>query len=170
MTQFSENVIESAQAILAKDIMTSEVLSVYEGWSIKRLADFFVKHKISGAPVIASDHSLIGVVSITDIVKFDSLSSDEKAKLMVENVYPEYLGQNVAQEVFNQLAVNADQNCTINSIMTRDVIKADGEAALPEIAKLMDSNKIRRIFVTDEGKIAGVISTGNILRSLSELA
>ena len=37
----------------ASEIMHKNVLSVYEGWSIQRLADFFMKHKISGAPVIA---------------------------------------------------------------------------------------------------------------------
>lgn len=169
MTQFSANIIESAQQILAKDIMTKDVLTVYEGWSIKRLSDFFVKHEISGAPVIASDHTLVGVVSITDIVRFDSMDKNEKANLIVDYVYPEYLGQNVAQEMFNQLANNADQNCTVNSIMTKDVISIDQAEPLPSVAKLMHDKKIRRIFVTEGGLIAGVISTGNILQCLAQM-
>ena len=150
--------------------MTKEVLTVYEGWSIKRLSDFFVKHGISGAPVIASDHQLVGVVSITDIVRFDSMDKEQKASLIVDYVYPEYLGQNVAEEIFNQLTDHADQNCTINSIMTPEVISVDQNKPLTDIAKVMLDKKIRRIFVTENGVVAGVISTGNILKCLAEIA
>ena len=151
----------------ARDIMTRDVLTVYEGWSIKRLSDFFVKHGISGAPVIASDHQLVGVVSLTDIVRFDSMDKEDKTGLILEQVYPEYLGQNVAQEMFSQLAANADQNCTVNAIMTREVISVDESCDLAAIARIMHEKKIRRIFVTSDGAIAGVISTGNILKCLA---
>lgn len=158
---------ESPLLAQARDIMTRDVLTVYEGWSIKRLSDFFVKHGISGAPVIASDHQLVGVVSVTDIVRFDSMDKEDKAGLILEQVYPEYLGQNIAEEMFSQIAGNADQNCTVNSIMTREVISVDEHCNLATIARIMDEKKIRRIFVTREGTIAGVISTGNILKCLA---
>lgn len=169
MNHVSAEITKPIQSILAKDIMTGDVLSVYEGWSIKRLASFFVKHGISGAPVIASDHQLVGVVSITDIVRFDSMDQEEKAGLIVDHVYPEYLGQNVDQEMFKQLTSNADQNCTANSIMTKEVISVDQEETLPTIAGLMLEKHIRRIFVTQDGLIAGVISTSNILKALAKL-
>lgn len=153
--------------VLGKDIMTSELLTVYEGWSIKRLSEFFVKHEISGAPVIASDHTLVGVVTITDIVRFDSLPDAEKAKLIIDHVYPEYLGQSINKDTYSALANHADSNCTINSIMTPEVISIDQKTPLPQIAKAMQSKKIRRIFVTENGIIAGVISTGNILEFIA---
>ena len=58
--------------VTAKTIMSKTLLSAYEGWTIHRLAEFFIKHGISGAPVIASDHELVGVVTVSDIFKFSS--------------------------------------------------------------------------------------------------
>lgn len=52
-------------------IASADLLTVYEGWSIKKLSEFFAKHKITGAPVIASDETLVGVVTQTDVVKFE---------------------------------------------------------------------------------------------------
>lgn len=169
MTQNSADITESLKTIIAEEIMTTDVLTVYEGWSIKRLADFFVKHRISGAPVIASDHALVGVVTISDIVRFDSLATSDKASLIAEQVYTEYLGQGISSEDIDKLAQHADQNCTVNSIMTKEVIKLEKTATLPEIARLMHKSKIRRVFITEGDIIVGVISTGNVLSKLAEL-
>ena len=155
------------EQVLGKDIMTTELLTVYEGWSVKRLSEFFIKHGISGAPVIASDHTLVGVVTITDIIRFGSLPDSEKAKLIIDQVYPEYLGQSIDEETYSALANHADSNCTINAIMTPDVISIDQGTPLPQIARTMQNKKIRRIFVTKNGIIAGVISTGNVLEFIA---
>lgn len=152
---------------LAKDLMTAEVLTVYEGWPIKRLADFFIRHGISGAPVIASDHTLVGVVTLSDIVRFSSLDEKAKASLAGESLYMEYVGPSVMPEDMEWLKQNAANNCTINSIMTREVISLEETASLPQIACLMSERKIRRLFITRDGVIVGVISTGNILQYLA---
>lgn len=169
MQQFSPELVTSLNQILARDIMTKEVLTVYEGWSIKRLADFFVRHRISGAPVIASDHTLVGVVTVSDIVRFDSLDRETKAKMVSQQVYAEYLGQEFAPDDLDQLAQNAIQNCTVNSIMTKSVVQLDAETPLPQVAKVMEERQIRRVFITSSYVIVGVVSTNNLLRQLASM-
>lgn len=61
--------------------MSKVVLFSYKGWSIKRLANSYLKHNIPSAPVIAGDHGLVGVVSISDIFRFDNLDKEKKLKL-----------------------------------------------------------------------------------------
>lgn len=153
--------------LCAKDVMTPQVLMAYEGWSIKRLSDFFVKNKISGAPVIASDHSLVGVVTVTDILSFENKTSQEKSELLQE-VYAEYVGQTYDDDILKTMMSKADENCTVNQVMTEHVIKIDGKASLQEVAYVMLQHGIRRIFVTDNGIIAGVISTRNILTAIAQ--
>ncbi|MBU3068919.1 CBS domain-containing protein [Aestuariicella sp. G3-2] len=152
--------------LCAQDVMTPQVLMAYEGWSIKRLSDFFVKNKISGAPVIASDHSLVGVVTVTDILSFENKSSEEKGELLQE-VYAEYVGQIYDDTVLQTMMSKADENCTVNQVMTNHVIKIDGKASLQEVAYVMLQHGIRRIFVTQNGIICGVISTRNILSAIA---
>lgn len=159
----------SIKDITAKELMTSTVLTAYEGWSIKRLADFFSKHKISGAPVIASDHKLVGVVSVSDLARFDSMSDEDKYRLVVDQVYTEYVGQHTLPSDVKRMVEQASNNCIVNSIMTPEVISVDGDLPLKDIAKLMNEHHIHRVFVTCEGRVDGVISTGNILKQIAEL-
>lgn len=154
--------------LTATDIMTSDVLTAYEGWSIKRLTSFFIKHHISGAPVISSDHQLVGVVSITDILRFDNLTPEDKAILVAEHVYTECIGQTLIPEDIMKLVDHAGENCTVNSIMTPHVISIERHESLFDIARLMCEKNIRRVFVTEGNVICGIVSSGDILAKLIE--
>jgi len=155
--------------ITAQEIMTAEVLAVQETWSIKQLADFFVEHQISGAPVVSSEQKFVGVVSISDMVHFDSMTPNEKATLVAAHVYTEVVGQTLHQDDINRLASHANENCNVKSIMTPSIIDVGLTATLPEIAKIIYDNHIHRVFVTENKKILGVISTTNILASIARL-
>lgn len=149
----------------AKDIMTEDVLCAYEGWSIKKLSDFFIKYGISGAPVIASDHSLVGVITATDIINFESKSDAEKSD-MVEVIYQENVGYSYQQSDIQQLTLHADQNCTVHQIMAKYVIQVDESALLDDIADIMLKQGVRRLFVTRNNIMVGVITTTNILQAI----
>ena len=151
----------------AKDIMTKQVLLAYEGWSIKRLSEFFIKNKISGAPVIASDHSLVGVVTVSDILAFENKSKEEKGVLL-QQVYSEFVGQAYDDATMQSMMTRADENCTVNQIMNDAVIQIDADSSFQELAYVMLQNGIRRIFVSQHGVITGVISTHNILTAIAK--
>ena len=57
--------------LIAKDIMNPSVISVEEDLSVHELANFFTEKMISGAPVVNKDGKLVGVVSLSDIVRND---------------------------------------------------------------------------------------------------
>lgn len=152
----------------AKDIMTADVLMAYEGWSIKRLSSFFIKNRISGAPVIASDHSLVGVVTATDLVNFEGKSDSEKSQ-MLKGIYDEFVGINYDEKTMLSLSAKADENCTVNKVMTPKVVQIDEETLVVDVAKTMLESGIRRIFVTKNGIMSGVISTNNMLKVVSQL-
>lgn len=153
--------------LTARDIMTKDVLMAYEGWSIKRLSEFLIKNKISGAPVIASDHSLVGVVTQSDVVRFESNSNQEKGR-MLQQVYSEFVGLEYDDALQQQMLSKADENCTVNQVMTDHVVKIDAKSSFQEVAYVMLQNGIRRIFVTSNGLIVGVISGSNILRAIAK--
>jgi len=54
--------------MLAKDIMTTDVITVSPNTTIKNLAMTLIKNQISGAPVSAKNGKIVGVVSEADIV------------------------------------------------------------------------------------------------------
>src|SRR6185437_6493999 len=54
--------------MLAKDIMTRDIVTVKPTMTVKSLAMTLIKNQISGAPVVGSNGKIIGIVSEADIV------------------------------------------------------------------------------------------------------
>ena len=54
--------------MIAKDIMTKDIITVGPTMTIKKLAMTLIKNQISGAPVTGKNGRIIGVVSEADIV------------------------------------------------------------------------------------------------------
>lgn len=54
--------------MIAKDIMTRDVISVSLTMTVRQLATTLIKNQISGAPVAGRNGKIIGVVSEADIV------------------------------------------------------------------------------------------------------
>lgn len=160
--------VEQLDHYRVADVMTGKLLTAYEGWSVKRLAAFFVKHDISAAPVVASDEELVGVVSQSDVVRFESKDpTDDEIQRLIRQYCGPYSAELSPQEVAH-LKEKASETCTVNTIMTPKVISVDvNEYAGKACATMLDQN-IHRLFVTDGGKYVGVITAMDCLRRLVE--
>lgn len=150
------------ESLCAKNIMTSELLTAYEGWTIHRLAEFFINRQISAAPVIASDHELVGVVSIGDVFRFNNMNEREKGNAL-RNHYRDSCGQEINEEVLRSWVKDADKNCTVHQIMNPEVIAVDEQESLQSIANLLLDQHIHRVFVTEKSKVVGVVTAMDVL-------
>lgn len=165
-----ENTIEALGDIstltLAELMSGGEVLTVYEGWSIKRLAGFFVKHNISGAPVVASDDTLVGVVTQSDVIRFESKSpSDAEIRKVVQFYYgPNTSGLTEAD--IRQLKEKAIETCTVNAIMTPGVKSMDIHTSAAEACRFMVDQDVHRLFVTTQERVVGVVTAMDFLRRM----
>ena len=54
--------------MIAKNIMTKDVISVKPTTPVKNLANILIKNQISGAPVVDNKGKIVGVVSEADII------------------------------------------------------------------------------------------------------
>lgn len=151
------------KTLTAKDIMCPDLLMVYEGWTIHRLADFFIKHQISAAPVIASDHELVGVVSVGDVFRFNNMEESDKGAVL-RNYYRENTGQEVNENDLRNWVKDADKNCTVHQIMTREVIAVEKDTSLKNVLALLLEKHIHRVFVTDNKIVIGVITSMDVLQ------
>jgi acetoin utilization protein AcuB len=55
--------------IKVADIMTKQVVSVHQHWTVEEAADVMLERKISGAPVVDDEDRLCGVITQTDMFK-----------------------------------------------------------------------------------------------------
>jgi predicted transcriptional regulator len=152
-------------AATAQSIMSKTLLSAYEGWTIHRLAAFFLKHGISGAPVIASDHELVGVVTVSDIFKFSNMDENHRRDAL-RNYYREACAIDLDETSLRDWSTRAEHNCTVHQIMQHEIISVRCEASIAEVAGIMVKNNIHRVVVTDNKIALGVITTMDILRHL----
>ncbi len=157
---------EALLGLAIADLMSPKVLTVYEGWSVKRLAGFFVKHGISGAPVIAADDELVGVVTQSDVVRFETrtLTDDELEKL--SQFYCGPFGGKLGDKDIRHLRERANENCTANAIMTPEVFSLDVNAPVSDACELIVNKHIHRLFITDNGQLVGVVTARDILHKL----
>lgn len=54
--------------MLAKEIMRKRVITVTPKMTLQETASLFKKHAISGAPVVGPNNSVLGVISMSDLV------------------------------------------------------------------------------------------------------
>lgn len=151
--------------LTAESIMSRTLLSAYEGWTIHRLAEFFIKHNISGAPVIASDHELVGVVTVSDIFKFSNMDERNRREAL-RNYYREACEIDLDEASLREWSGHAERNCTVHQIMRKEIITVEKEFSIEQTAAVMVANDVHRVVVTHNKIALGVITSMDILRTL----
>jgi len=137
---------------VARDVMTTPVISVSEEDDVWSVAWTLVKYRITGAPVVDAQGDMVGVVSLTDLAV--------------------YLWNQATDEASFYTAVQrADDGrrlpLPVKNLMTRKVITASEDATLTFLAKTMLRHNIHRILITRGRKLVGIVSTMDLLRAWS---
>lgn len=97
------------------------------------------RHRIGALPVLGDDNKLVGIVTERDVLRECCCDCDDIGKK------------------------------TVGSIMTRQVITAHIHDNVADTLRVLTAKHIRHLPVLDEGgKLVGVVSIGDILRSLCE--
>lgn len=154
----------------AKDLMTHNVLTVEDDWLLDRLAEFFVNHGISGAPVSDEDGKLIGVVSLSDLARFQSLPIGDLREDNVSSYYHPVEEMHIAREEFSGFRVNTETLVTVRDIMTPAIFNVDEESSILQVAETMLKGRIHRLLVTHHGEVTGIISSFDLLRAFQDYA
>jgi len=165
--------MKRAEAMLklkARDIMTSNILMVGEDWLIDRLAEFLVEHSISGAPVVSVDGKLIGVVSLTDIARFNSLPVRDLGTGDLHEYYQPAVELQVAKEELSGFRIEGESLTTVRDIMTPVIFSVPEEAPVQQVAETMIKGHIHRLFVTKDDEVIGIISAFDLLTVIRDHA
>jgi nucleotide-binding universal stress UspA family protein/predicted transcriptional regulator len=141
-------------AYTVRDLMTRDVEVVTESEAVSSVLRKLLRRRVSGAPVIDASGQLVGVVTEHDLLTWhnrmlDELSKDESS--LDPAKYAERL--------------EAD---TIASIVTRPAVAIDADAGLTAAIRMLLDRGLRRLPVTDDGRLVGIISRADILKGMAE--
>jgi CBS domain-containing protein len=154
--------------LTAKDIMTPEILVARADWSLDRLAEFFIDNYISGAPVVSEEEELIGVVSLTDIVRQSSFHVQEMRLDDIPDYYLRGLEGRYAQEEIAALGLKPEPTATVRDIMTPMIFDVSEETPVQAIADTMIRGHIHRLFVTRGKQMVGIVTALGMLRVIRD--
>lgn len=170
------------------DIMSTDVKAVTPEASLRELAEFLVEERVSGAPVLAGGR-LVGVVSASDLLEFDSEERSIPAYRpelegepgdwggsSEEEGLPSYfadLWSDAGAQVNVRLASegpewDALEEHDISEVMTRRVLALPPGADVREAGRLMTETGVHRLLVVDEGRLVGVVTSMDLVRAVAK--
>jgi len=145
--------------LLARDLMTTNVVTVPPGMPVTVLARLIADRSISSAPVTDADGRLLGIVTEADLLRH--LASAEDAPV------------GWLRGLFRNMDTPAEHYArthgkTAGDVMTTGVVTVEGDATAEHCAHLMEERRIKRLPVTRDGRLAGIISRADLLRAVLE--
>ena len=144
--------------MLAKDVMTTTILTVTPETDVGEIARTLLDAHISATPVIAEDGSLVGIVSEGDLIHRAEAETRRRPSWWLRLLAtPEESSERYLRE-FGRRA---------RDVMTRDVITVAPDTPLTEIAAMLEKYHIKRVPVMEDGKLVGIVSRANLLRGLA---
>jgi CBS domain-containing protein len=144
----------------AKDIMTTEIITVHPETEVVQAAKLLLEHHINGLPVVDEEGRLTGIICQDDLIAQQKKIPLPSFFLLLDSFIPLQSQKNIEKEVQRMAAI------TVSEAMTHDPIMVDLETSLEDIATLMVKNDIHTLPVLDQGNLVGIIGKGDILRTL----
>lgn len=148
--------------MLARDLMTTSVLTVSPGTPVQRIAQLLLEHGISAVPVVA-DGAPVGIISETDLVARSNAQHAPRSNWVVR-----LLADRKPLAADFQRTVLADR--TARDVMTSPVVTTPDDADVSAILQLMMTHGIKRLPVVRAGRIVGIISRADLLRAIAQAA
>jgi uncharacterized protein (DUF302 family)/CBS domain-containing protein len=153
--------------LLARDIMNPEVIKVREEMPVNELGALFTSQAISGAPVENSKGALVGVVSVTDIVRATSMGGREVVTTSEPNFYVRGWEEEVSLDELGELHLE-EEGLLVKDIMTPSVFAVDHDAPIYHVAESMMESHLHRLLVVEDDRVIGIISTSDMLQLLGK--
>ncbi|MGD2055588.1 MAG: CBS domain-containing protein [Gammaproteobacteria bacterium] len=150
------------------EVMQREVLSVDADWSLDRLAGFLIDNSISGAPVTTGDGELVGVVSLTDIVRQNSMPDTDAGTRDTHDVYLYDLQRHMSDEELRVFHTQYESPVQVRDIMTPMIFKVNEDASLQEVADTMLKGRIHRVFITRGNRLTGIVTALDMLQVIRD--
>lgn len=139
--------------MLAKDVMQRQVITAMIDTPVKEIAALMLQHNISGIPVVNDFNTVLGVVSEFDLMRKEIRPNEPNIwKICLWGITNDSKIQDYEDSLRKCMANTA------GDIMTSPAITTEETDDLETVGNLMFEKKIKRVFVTRNGKLVGVIS------------
>lgn len=145
----------------AKDIMTSQVITLTPETSVTEAAAVLLGKHINGCPVVNATGGLVGVLCQADLVAQQKKLTLPTVFTLLDGMVPLSSMGDLDHEMEKIAAM------TVEHAMSADPETVTPETALEDIATLMVERGFHTLPVLDGGTLVGVIGMEDVLRTLT---
>lgn len=146
--------------MLARDIMTRDVVSTAPNTPVSQVARLLVDHEISALPIVDETGAAVGVVSEGDLIGRREPDSrhDWWLALVAGN-----------GDAGGNPGDKADQPTLMaRDVMSTPVVSVSEDTDVNDIVRLLSSYRIKRVPVLRDRKVVGIVSRADILRAIGD--
>ncbi|HSE76376.1 MAG TPA: CBS domain-containing protein [Alphaproteobacteria bacterium] len=143
----------------ARDIMTRRVHSVRATATVNQIVRTMIGRRVSAVPVVDGNRRVLGIVSEGDLLRRVEIGTDRRKSwwyaLLADPTTRarDYVKSNAARAA---------------DIMTTPVMSISDTTDVAEIVDLMQRWDIKRVPVVKDGKLVGIVSRRDVIRSLGK--
>jgi len=169
-----------------RDIMNADLVTVSPDATVHDLTRLLSEHHISGVPVVGIDGRVVGVVSMTDVIR---LAADEgdmhlggdpgidgSSPLTMDDDETDVFDyfryghtQPVATDSVGDWVAQSDlDRYEVREIMTPANFHIHPDASLAELADFLLRGRIHRALVMEGDALSGIVTTLDVLRAVAE--
>jgi len=143
------------------EIMHRGVMTVQRSTSLQEVSSFFIEHGITGSPVVDDEGIPIGVISMSDLTAH--AAGLDKPK---DGGYLTTLWHDDPPHVHD---LTFAHDVTAGDVMTEFLIRVDSKAEVRELLELMKTARLHRVFVTEQDRLVGIVTTLDLVMLLDKL-
>lgn len=142
--------------LMVKDVMRHDVATVTPDDTLKEVANKMFRNRLSALAVVDKNNKLLGVINDRDLIK--AALPDYKA--LISN-----LNYSLDTEPFEELLKQEDK-IKVAQLYRDDFETSTPETRIVEVAAMMIFKDIRRVFVTDNDHLVGVLLRKDIVNMI----
>ncbi|KPK07833.1 MAG: hypothetical protein AMJ64_05375 [Betaproteobacteria bacterium SG8_39] len=140
-----------------RDVMTPNVVSIPADMAVPEIAKLMLERRISAVPVVDASEHVVGVISEGDLIRRPELGTDKPRSRWLRFFMSD---EDRAQDYVKTHGLHA------KDVMSKPVVSVSPEASLTDVVNLMTARRIKRVMVLEHGKLAGVVTRSDLLRTL----
>ena len=145
----------------ARDIMTAPVFTVRDTATVGEAAALLAEHRISALPILDAQDRLVGILTHTDFFLHPIRYPGAEGSLF------ELLGSLVGPDNLEHAARELKRR-SVRDVMSKPVTTIREDTPVSEIARIMIKEKRKRLPVTRDGMVVGIVCRHDFLKLLAD--
>jgi CBS domain-containing protein len=141
----------------AREVMTSPIVTISPGASLRQAIEMMLEKRVSGLPVVNEIGQLVGIISEGDLLHRSEIGTEKHRSKWLDFL----LGPGRSASDYVQ-----SHSRRVADVMTTDIVTVQEATPLEDVVRLMEKRRIKRVPVVRDGGVSGIVTRSDLLRAL----